>query len=53
MFAGILIGICIGVLWGFGWAYFKVISPLVDDNEELKKGIHDCIKSGLIDNNNE
>jgi hypothetical protein len=53
MFGMFLLGIFVGILWGFGWAYFKVISPLVDDNEELKKGIHDCIKSGLIDNNNE
>lgn len=53
MFGAFLLGIFVGILWGFGWAFFKIISPLQESNEELKKGIHDCIKSGLINNNDE
>ena len=51
MFGAFLLGIFVGILWGFGWAYFTYISPLRDSNEELKKGIHDCIKSGMMGGN--
>ena len=48
-----LIGLFVGLLWGIIWCFKYHISPLQEQNEELTIGMHDCIKSGLIKNNEE